>query len=136
RAARPETTEAACTVFSGVVHDAAQERKVRDIMRRHIAFYASTPAYLPVLAHAGFEEIHAPLRAMSRAGEWDRMASAISDDILDAFAVFDAPRRLGERLAAKYAGILTEIAVYREGGQFASDSDWRALVEGLSTPRR
>ncbi|MBV9512336.1 MAG: TIGR03617 family F420-dependent LLM class oxidoreductase, partial [Caulobacteraceae bacterium] len=109
RAARPETTEAACTVFSGVVHDAAQERKVRDIMRRHIAFYASTPAYLPVLEHAGFAEIHAPLRALSRSGGWDQMPALVSDEILDAFAVFDAPRRLGERLAAKYDGVLTEI---------------------------
>jgi probable F420-dependent oxidoreductase len=136
RAGRPLTIEAACPVLSGIVHDNAQEREMRDVMRRHVAFYASTPAYLPVLAHAGFEEIHAPLRALSREGGWDRMAEMISDDILDAFAVFDAPRRLGERLAAKYAGVLSEIAVYKEGVRFASDEDLAALITGLAAPRR
>jgi len=136
RAGRPQVVEAACPVFSGIVHDAAQERTLRDAIRKYIAFYGSTPAYAPVLAHAGFEEIHAPLRALSRAGEWEKMPALISDEILDRFAIFDGPRRLGERLAAKYAGVLTEIAVYKEGGQFASEADWALLLEGLKTPRR
>jgi len=136
RAGRPVAVQAACPVFSGIVHDQAQERVLRDAIRKYVAFYASTPAYLPVLAHAGFEAIHAPLRALSRAGGWEEMPQLVSDEILDAFAIFDAPKRLGERLAAKYDGILTEIAVYKEGGQFASEDDWGLLIEGLANPRR
>ncbi len=136
QAGRPQTVQAASPVFSGIVHDEAQERTLRDVMRSYIAFYASTPAYLPVLEHAGFAEIHAPLRALSRSGGWDRMGELVGDDILDHFTVFDAPERLGQRLAAKYAGVLTEIAVYKEGGQFASEADWGLLLQGLATPMR
>jgi len=136
KAGRAVRVQAACPVFSGIVHDEAQEKDLRDAIRKYIAFYASTPAYLPVLEHAGFQEIHAPLRALSRSGGWDEMPSLVSDEILDAFAIFDAPRRLGERLAAKYDGVLTEIAVYKEGGQFASEADWGDLLDGLKTPRR
>ncbi|MBV9995358.1 MAG: TIGR03617 family F420-dependent LLM class oxidoreductase [Caulobacteraceae bacterium] len=123
--------ESACPVFSGIVHDEQQERLLRDAMRKYIAFYASTPAYAPVLAHAGCPEIHAPLRVMSREGRWDDMPALVSDEIVDQFAVFDAPRELGRRLKAKYEGILSEIAIYKEGTQFAAEADWPELLEGL-----
>jgi len=123
--------EATCSVFAGIAHDDKQARVIRDRMREFIAFYASTPAYLPVLQHAGCEAIHAPLRAMTRAGQWDQMPALVDDTILDKFLVVDAPRRLGERLAAKYGGLLTEVALYRDGGQFASERDWQELLEGL-----
>jgi probable F420-dependent oxidoreductase len=136
KAGRPPGIEAACPVFSGIAHDETQARVLRDVMRKHIAFYASTPAYLPVLEQAGCATIHAPLRQMSRDGRWAEMPALVDDTILDRFVVIDGPRRLGERLAAKYEGILTEIAVYREGAQFAREEDWPELLDGLRNPRR
>ncbi len=135
-AGKTPVLNSACPVFSGIVHDDSQARKLRDVMRGYIAFYASTPAYKPVLDHIGCGEIHAPLRALSRSGGWDRMGELVGDDILDRFCVFDAPYRLGQRLAAKYDGLLTEIAVYKEGGQFAGGEDWAQLLEGLKSPQR
>jgi probable F420-dependent oxidoreductase len=136
KAGRSPGIEASCPVFSGIAHDEREERVLRDAMRTHIAFYASTPAYLPVLEQAGCAGIHAPLRQMTREGKWKDMPALVDDGILDRFVVIDGARRLGERLAAKYAGILTEIAIYREGAQFARAEDWPELLAGLANPRR
>jgi probable F420-dependent oxidoreductase len=136
KAGRQPGILAGCPVFSGIVHDEREERAVRQAMRRHIAFYASTPAYLPVLDHVGAGAIHEPLRLMSRQGKWDDMPALVDDTLLDKFVVVDGARRLGERLAAKYDGILTELSIYREGQQFARAADWPELLAGLKNPRR
>ena len=126
--------EATCPVFAGMAHDDAQARLLRDEMRESIAFYASTPAYRPVLESAGCDAIHAPLRQMTREGRWSEMASLVDDSILDRFVVVDSPKRLAERLAAKYKGLLTELALYRDAGRFAGSNDWIDLIDGLRGP--
>jgi len=140
RAGRGETTvaglaqrpmDATCSVFAGIAHDERQVKVIRDTMRDFIAFYASTPAYKPVLDHEGCGDIHAPLRAMTREGRWKEMAALVDDAILDKFLVVDTPRRLGRRINEKYKGLLTEVSLYREGGQFASEADWAELLAGL-----
>lgn len=123
--------EATCSMFAGIAHDDAQAKAIRDTMRKFVAFYASTPAYKPVLDHEGCGEIHAPLRAMTREGRWSEMPALVDDSILDRFLVVDSPRRLGRRIAGKYRGLLTEVSLYREGGQFASEADWAELLAGL-----
>lgn len=61
-------------------------------VRRQIAFYASTPAYRPVLELHGWGELADRLNRLSRQQAWAEMATAIDDDVLDAFAVSgDAP---------------------------------------------
>jgi probable F420-dependent oxidoreductase len=127
--------EATCSVFAGIAHDERQARIIRDRMREYVAFYASTPAYKPVLEHAGCADIHEPLRLMTRQDRWADMPALVDDAILDKFLVVDAPKRLGERLAKKYDGLLTELALYREGGQFASEKDWDDLLTGLGARR-
>jgi probable F420-dependent oxidoreductase len=59
----------------------------REAMRRQFAFYASTPAYRPVLELAGLGELSDRLRALVRAGDPGAMADAVEDAALEAFAV-------------------------------------------------
>ena len=49
-----------------------------------IAFYASTPAYRPVLELHGWGDLQTELHPLSKRGEWVEMAELIDDDILDA----------------------------------------------------
>ncbi|MBW0089719.1 LLM class flavin-dependent oxidoreductase [Pseudonocardia sp. KRD-184] len=56
-------------------------------VRRQIAFSASTPAYRPVLELHGWGELADRLNRLSRQQAWAEMATAIDDDLLDAFAV-------------------------------------------------
>ena len=60
-----------------------------DSARNQIAFYASTPAYLPVLECHGWEGLQKWVEAntLIREGKWVELASLIDDDMLKTFAV-------------------------------------------------
>ena len=52
-----------------------------------LGFYASTPAYAPVLNLHGWQDIHTQAHRMPREGQWNEMAALITDEMLNAFAV-------------------------------------------------
>ena len=59
--------------------------KAREHARGRVGFYGSTPAYYPVLAAHGLEDLGLKLNAMTRQGKWDALAGEVSDDVLDLF---------------------------------------------------
>jgi probable F420-dependent oxidoreductase len=71
--------------------DVAEMKRSADEARERIAFYASTPAYRPVLELHGWGDLQRDLNAMARRGEWQQMGGLIDDEMLAAFAVI-APR--------------------------------------------
>jgi hypothetical protein len=56
-------------------------------VRRQFAFYASTPAYRPVLELHGWEALGDKLRALVRQGDPGAMTAVVPDEILDEFCV-------------------------------------------------
>src|SRR6201999_3414804 len=50
--------------------------------RRLLAFYGSTPAYRPVLAAHGWEDLQPELNTMSKQGRWQEMGGLITDEIM------------------------------------------------------
>jgi len=78
--------------------------------RRQIAFYGSTPDYLPVLALHGWEGVHERLHAGSRRGEWAEMAAAIEDDMLAAFAAVGSPTEVATQLRERFTGLATRLS--------------------------
>ena len=128
---KPESLPASCPVMAGCAHDERELSELRRVFRTNVAFYASTPAYLPVLEEAGCAEIHGTLRALSREARWEDMAALISDEILDQFVVIDEPRAVGARLRARYEGILTQLSLYRGGERFMREEDWPGLLDAL-----
>lgn len=133
-AGRSDPVSATCPVFAGIAHDDHQASVLRDQFREYIAFYASTPAYLPLLEHEGVEEVHAPLRGMAREGRWDEMPALIGDDLVDRFVLVDEPVALARQIKSRYAGLLTEVGLYRGGARFADTDDMGLLVEELAGP--
>ena len=59
----------------------------REAVRRQFAFYASTPAYRPVLELHGWGSLGDRLRGLVRRGEHHAMAAQVPDEILDTFCV-------------------------------------------------
>ena len=51
-------------------------------VRQQIAFYASTPAYRPVLELHGWGDLQSELNTLSKRGEWVKMGELIDDDVL------------------------------------------------------
>jgi probable F420-dependent oxidoreductase len=97
--------------------------------RTQLAFYASTPAYRPVLELHGWGDLQAELNRMSKAGEWARMGDLIDDAMLEAFAVVAAPEQLAPRLAERFGDLVTRISLpvpYRD------DPDrWGAVIAAI-----
>ena len=88
---------------------------------KQIAFYGSTPAYAPVLGMHGWGELQPELNRMSKQGQWDEMATLITDDVLDTFAV------VGETddAVTKFKQRFGDIADRTTAGFAARDDDHR-----------
>jgi probable F420-dependent oxidoreductase len=80
-------------------------------VRGQIAFYGSTPAYRRVLELHGWGELQDELNAMTKRGEWDRLADIVDDEVLNTFAVIGTPDEVVEELRRRYAGVVTRITV-------------------------
>ena len=93
--------------------------------RQQIAFYASTPAYEPVLAVHGWESIRPELTRMSKEGKWVEMAKLIDDDMLHAFAVVGTPGECGAEVARRWGPHLQRMTLHTWG---SADLTLRAEV--------
>jgi len=82
------------------------------LTRKQIAFYGSTPSYLPVLEHHGWGDVQGELNVLSKRGQWDEMGELITDDMLDAFAVRCGPDDVGRAVRARYGGQLARCQPY------------------------
>jgi probable F420-dependent oxidoreductase len=80
--------------------------------RKQIAFYASTPAYRPVLEVHGWGELQTELNVRSKQGEWDTMGTLITDDVLDAFAVVAEPDDVGAAIVSRVGDIADRVSFY------------------------
>jgi probable F420-dependent oxidoreductase len=72
--------------------------------RSQIAFYASTPAYLPVLQCHGWEDLHVEAKRLSKEGKWMEMANLVDDEILNAIAVVGTPAEIAQKIADRFKG--------------------------------
>lgn len=80
--------------------------------RKQIAFYASTPAYRPVLERHGWGDLQSELNTLSKRGEWDTMGTLIDDEVLDAFAVVAPPDGVAEAILARVGDVVDRVSLY------------------------
>ncbi len=106
-----EEIEVVCQVIVATGRTEEERERTRGGARAQIAFYASTPAYRPVLDHLGCGPLQEELRALSLEGRWLEMAGRIGDDLLEAIAVCGPPEELPARLAGRYAGLADRLAL-------------------------
>jgi probable F420-dependent oxidoreductase len=77
-----------------------------------LAFYASTPAYRPVLETEGWGDLQPELNRLSKAGLWDEMPRLIDDDMLATLAAVGAPKDVATALSARFGAHVDRIAFY------------------------
>jgi probable F420-dependent oxidoreductase len=87
----------------GVALDEAGLLAAQTAVRGLIAFYASTPAYRPVLDVHGWGELQAELRALTRADRWAELPSAVPQEVVDAVAVVGTPAEVAAALRRRFA---------------------------------
>jgi len=94
-------------------------------VRTQLAFYASTRTYRGVLDAHGWGETCDRLSAKAAQGDWGGMASLITDDMLDVYAVQGTWDELPGLLKKKYDGLIDRLAFYALPGVLPSDPDQR-----------
>jgi probable F420-dependent oxidoreductase len=92
--------------------DEAERAVAEEAVRIQVAFYASTPAYRPVLELHGWGDLHERLYQMSRRQAWAEMGAAIDDDVLDAFAVSGTAAQVAAALRARFGDVINRISIY------------------------
>ncbi|MEV6109835.1 TIGR03617 family F420-dependent LLM class oxidoreductase [Streptomyces sp. NPDC051940] len=98
-------------VFTAVGRTEEELRANVAAVRERIAFYASTPAYRPVLETHGWGDLHDELHRLSVRGRWQEMGEAVDDEVFDTFAVAGTPEDAAREIHRRYAGLVDRLAV-------------------------
>lgn len=91
--------------------------KRREWVRQRIGFYGSTPAYYPVLKVHGLEDLGLKLNRMTKAGQWDKLAGEISDDIVDLFAASGRHDQIARVIEQRFADVSDGLSASTDGAQ-------------------
>jgi probable F420-dependent oxidoreductase len=103
--------------------------RVRLAARKQLAFYGSTPAYLPTLACHGWEDVHRDLNRMSKQGRWDEMTELIDDEVLETIAVVGPRREIADKLSARLNGIADGVSLTHN--RAPDPTQWEDIVADL-----
>jgi probable F420-dependent oxidoreductase len=80
--------------------------------RTQLAFYGTTRNYAFQFDDLGFEGMSGHLNALLKAGDMDGMATSITDDMLEHFAVVCRWDELADRLLARYGSLASRVVMY------------------------
>ncbi|HSI26239.1 MAG TPA: TIGR03617 family F420-dependent LLM class oxidoreductase [Aeromicrobium sp.] len=102
-ATRAFTVAAMAMVVTGRTEEAFAEAVAGT--KRQIGFYASTPAYKPVLDHHGWGDLHAEAHAFTKQGRWSELGDLVDDEILTTLAVVGELATVGDALRERFDGL-------------------------------
>lgn len=103
------TIVAQVSVVTG--EDADERKRVREMVRHQLGFYASTPAYAPVLETEGFPELCEELRQLTKQGRWFELGGRVPDALLAACVVEGEPEECADLLRARYGAFAARVAI-------------------------
>jgi probable F420-dependent oxidoreductase len=113
-----------------VAHDSEEVRDAGAAMvRSQIGFYGSTPAYRAVLELHGWGELQDELHALTLRGAWDQLPAAVSDEVLNAFAIIGTPEEAAAELLRRYGDVATHVTL--SIGEDATAERWAPVFETL-----
>lgn len=96
--------------FTVIVDDPSETDRAIAEVRRNIGFYASTPAYRPVLDHHGWAGSAEAFTAASKRREWEQVAALVTDDMVSAFAVIGQAKDVARELDRRYGSLATSLS--------------------------
>ena len=94
-----------------------------------LSFYASTPAYRPVLEVEGWEDLQPELNTLSKSGRWDEMPALIDDAMLTALAAVGSPAQVAADIVDRFDGEVDRVGFYTP--YLMADETLGAMVEAL-----
>lgn len=131
--ARAGRSRAELTVTGEIIvccgRDERELEAARAAGRCLLAFYASTPAYRPVLEVEGWEPLQPELNRLSKAGRWEEMPHMIDDTMLGTLAAVGSPKEIAADVVDRFGGAADRIAFYPP--QPMADDTLGELVDAL-----
>jgi len=95
-----------------------------------LSFYASTPAYRPVLEVEGWEDLQPELNGLSKSGRWDEMPALIDDAMLSSLAAVGSPTEVAEDIVARFDGGADRVGFYTP--YLLADETLGEMVEAMA----
>jgi probable F420-dependent oxidoreductase len=77
-----------------------------------LSFYASTPAYRPVLEAEGWQDLQPELNTISKAGRWQEMPAMIDDTMLTTLAAVGSPKEVASDIVDRFGGLVERVGFY------------------------
>lgn len=124
--------EVICATLTVTADEEEEFERVKLAARKQLAFYGSTPAYLPTLACHGWEDLHSALNRMSKEGRWDEMAELIDDEILETIAVVGPRDEIAGKLETRLADIADGVSLTHN--RAPDPKQWADIVAQLKNP--
>ena len=121
--------EIICATLTVTADDPQEFERVKLAARKQLAFYGSTPAYLPTLTCHGWEALHRDLNRMSKQGQWDEMAELIDDEILETLAVVGPRGEIAGKLRERLDGIADGVSLTHN--RAPDPTQWADVVADL-----
>ncbi|CAA0095480.1 putative protein [BD1-7 clade bacterium] len=98
-------------------------------VRSLLAFYGSTPAYLPAMKALGFEDLQPTLNRLSKENRMEEMEALIPDEFVQQFAVVAEPKDVAAKLIEKYGDVAGRISIYAP--YFAENAMWKDIIADI-----
>ena len=80
-----------------------------------IAFYGSTPAYVPVLEVEGWAEVQPELNALSKVGKNAEMRALITDEMVACIGVVGTPEQCAAEIGRRFGAHAGDVCCYFPG---------------------
>ncbi|HJQ03981.1 MAG TPA: TIGR03617 family F420-dependent LLM class oxidoreductase [Nocardioides sp.] len=84
-------------------------------VRGLLAFYGSTPAYLPVLEAEGWGDLQPELNRLSKTGDVPTMVTLVSDEMARTIGVAGTPEECAAEIRRRYADVASRVCCYFPG---------------------
>jgi probable F420-dependent oxidoreductase len=133
RKAGRKRSQVAMTTTAFVITGAneAEVEAAKAPVRQQLSFYASTRTYSGVLEAHGWGDASARLNEKAAKGDWGGMASEITDEMLEVYAVTGKYDEIAGKIKARYDGYLDRVAFYFPFS--ANDGrPWREIIEAFN----
>ncbi|MDW3220246.1 MAG: TIGR03617 family F420-dependent LLM class oxidoreductase [Acidimicrobiales bacterium] len=128
----PADVEVVCvtTIVTGRTEE--EYERSRAGVRGQLAFYATTPAYLPVFELHGYGDLHPVLNAMAKENRWDEMPALIDDELIETIAVVGEPHEIAPKIRERLAGISDHVSLVNN--RAPDPRHFAEIVDGLKRP--
>jgi len=118
----------ATTAFVITGKDRAEVEHAKGPVRQQLSFYASTRTYIGVLEAHGWGETCYRLSEKAAKGDWGGMASLITDEMLEVYAVQGTYDEIPGLIKKKYHGVIDRLGFYSPARAGVDEAVWSELI--------